>query len=61
MTTGHRFPASLQLGRGDPRGALSRTRWHQSSEQGRDAPIDVVVDCAAGLPASPVVGSSQGA
>ena len=42
MTTGHRFPASLQLGRGDPRGALSRTRWHQSSEQGLDAAIDVV-------------------
>jgi hypothetical protein len=50
------FLQSLPPGRGDLLGAVfSDRRRHQSSEQGLDAPIDVVVDRAAGLPASPVV------
>jgi hypothetical protein len=57
--TGRRFTdfrLPLQSGRGDLRGAvIADRRWRQSSEQGLDAPIDVVVDRAAGLPASPVV------
>jgi hypothetical protein len=52
----HRFLLSLQSGRGDLRGAVvAGRRRHQSCKQGLDAPIDVVVDRAAGLLASPVV------
>jgi hypothetical protein len=39
----------LQLGRADPRGAVSDSRGHQSTGQDRDAPIDAVADRAAGL------------
>jgi hypothetical protein len=53
-----RFPdvLALQSGRGDLHGtAITHRCRHQSSEQALDAPIDVVVEHAAGLLASPVV------
>jgi hypothetical protein len=57
--TGRRLPdvlMALQSGQGDLHGAVTSYQCrHQFNEQGLDAPIDVLVDHAAGLLASPVI------